>query len=61
MIILFKAGLLESDKYSDLVKTYKWSRAARTDKGVHAICNGISCLFSINDRFYDEEKKLKRN
>lgn len=58
---LFKGGLLETDDYYDLVKNYKWGRAARTDKGVHAVSNSISSLFFINEKFYDEERKLKRN
>lgn len=27
---------------SDVLKRIAWSRAARTDKKVHALCNGIS-------------------
>jgi tRNA U38,U39,U40 pseudouridine synthase TruA len=43
------------------VKNYKWGRAARTDKGVHAIINGVSCLFIIPQTFYDETKTLQQN
>ena len=42
------------------MKNYKWGRAARTDKGVHAVCNSISALFFVNEKFYDEEKRLKK-
>ena len=58
---LFKGGLLETDNYYELVKDYKWGRAARTDKGVHSVFNSISCLFFINEKFYDEDRKLKKN
>lgn len=43
------------------MKHYRFGRAARTDKGVHAIINGISCLFSIPEGFYDESKILKKD
>ena len=32
--------ILQSNK--DELKRISWSRAARTDKKVHALCNGIS-------------------
>ena len=45
-------GLLRTDTFVELVKLYKWSRAARTDKGVHALINGISCVFSLKYDFW---------
>lgn len=44
---LYQEGLLTCKNYGELVKNYKLGRAARTDKGVHAIINAISCLFTI--------------
>lgn len=54
--ILYSHGLLACKNYGELVKNYKFGRAARTDKGVHAVCNGIACLFTIPESFYNEEK-----
>jgi|JI6StandDraft_1071083.scaffolds.fasta_scaffold09590_1 tRNA pseudouridine38-40 synthase len=45
-------ALLRTDSFIELVKLYKWSRAARTDKGVHALINGVSCVFSLKDDFW---------
>lgn len=59
--IFYKAGLLPTQVHSELVKSHKWGRAARTDKGVHAVQNAVSCLFSIPEKFYDGSKQLKRN
>ena len=35
----------------DNLKRIKWSRAGRTDKKVHALCNGISCSLELDDRY----------
>jgi tRNA pseudouridine38-40 synthase len=35
----------------DNLKRIKWSRAGRTDKKVHALCNGISCNLELDDRY----------
>ena len=51
---LFAQGFLKTDRFVELVKNYKWSRAARTDKGVHALINGISCIFTIPKEFITE-------
>jgi len=39
-ILLDGGFILKSN--SEELKKIKWSRAARTDKKVHALCNGIS-------------------
>ena len=46
--------LLPTSHHGQLEKQWKWSRAARTDRGVHAILNGVSCLFSVPQQFYEE-------
>jgi len=33
-----------------------WSRAARTDKGVHAVSNFINCKLSISEKFLKAEE-----
>ena len=40
--VLFENGFILKSNMESL-KRIKWSRAGRTDKGVHALCNGISC------------------
>jgi tRNA pseudouridine(38-40) synthase len=41
------------------LKRIKWSRAGRTDKKVHALCNGISLNMEIDTRYIvDREKKI---
>lgn len=45
--------------YPELVKLFKWSRAARTDKGVHAVLNGVSFLISLKSDEYIEEDMLE--
>ena len=49
--VLFSQGFIKTNRFTQLVKLQRWSRAARTDKGVHAIINGISCAFNIEDQF----------
>lgn len=44
---LHAAGFLSTDHHSQLERNDRWSRAARTDKGVHAVLNGVSCLFNV--------------
>jgi len=39
--ILFRLGFILESNTTDL-KRVKWSRAARTDKRVHALCNAVS-------------------
>lgn len=42
----------------DNLKRIKWSRAGRTDKKVHALCNGISASLEFDDRYIiDREKR----
>ena len=43
----------------DNLKKIKWSRAARTDKGVHAVANYVSCKLSITENFLDDELERK--
>lgn len=33
------------------LRRIKWSRAGRTDKRVHALCNGISASLEFDDRY----------
>lgn len=39
----------------DELKRIRWSRAARTDKKVHALCNGISAKLEIAEKFTSKE------
>ena len=36
------------------LKRIRWSRAARTDKKVHALCNGISMKLEISEKYVAE-------
>lgn len=45
---IFKAGFLTEDNHNDLPKV-RWSRAARTDKGVHAAGNVVSLKMTVPD------------
>ena len=36
---------------ADGLKRINWSRAARTDKRVHALCNGIAMKLEISPRY----------
>jgi tRNA U38,U39,U40 pseudouridine synthase TruA len=58
---LHSAGFLTTTHFGQLEKQDRWSRAARTDKGVHAVLNGISCLFTIGKHMYQEDGTLNRN
>ncbi|CAO3628055.1 unnamed protein product [Cunninghamella echinulata] len=49
---IYKAGLISTSNATD-PKKVKWGRAARTDKGVHAVGNVISLKLMIN-----EEEKI---
>lgn len=43
----------------DNLRRIKWSRAGRTDKKVHALCNGISASLEFDERYIiDREKKV---
>lgn len=37
-------------------KRVKWSRAARTDKKVHALCNAISLKLEISPKYINREE-----
>ena len=39
------------------MKRIKWSRAGRTDKKVHALCNGIAVNLEMDSRYILEEEK----
>lgn len=54
--VLLDSGYILQSNAVELRKI-KWSRAARTDKKVHALCNGISMKVEINPKFIDEETK----
>jgi len=40
-----------------------WSRAARTDKGVHAVANFVNCKLAITEKFLkrDETEDVEEN
>jgi tRNA U38,U39,U40 pseudouridine synthase TruA len=57
---LHKAGFLATDNYTELQRKHKYSRAARTDKGVHAVVNGISCEFYIDKNYFNEDSTLNK-
>jgi tRNA pseudouridine38-40 synthase len=58
---LHACGFLTTTHYGVLEKQDKWSRAARTDKGVHAVLNCVSCLFTIDKNYFDDDNILNRN
>jgi tRNA pseudouridine38-40 synthase len=58
---LYAAGLLSTNNHTQLEKQDRWSRAARTDKGVHAVLNCISCLFNVDNKYFDEDRTLIKN
>lgn len=57
---LYTAGFIVTNNHSQLEKQERWSRAARTDKGVHAVLNCVSCHFIIDQRFFLEDGTLNR-
>ena len=48
--VLVEQGFILPSNAVEL-KKIKWSRAARTDKRVHALCNGISMKIEINPKY----------
>ena len=58
---LYPAGFLLTDRHEVIEKQEKWSRAARTDKGVHAVFNSVSCQFNVDKSYFDEDNILNRN
>jgi tRNA pseudouridine(38-40) synthase len=53
---LFDSELILDQNYDTLQKI-GWSRAARTDKGVHAVANFVNCKLSITSKFLKEEEE----
>jgi len=45
-----KLGFITDLNSIDLKKN-RWTRASRTDKGVHAVANYISCKWSISKEY----------
>jgi len=42
---------LISEMHKEELNKISWGRGARTDKGVHALCNGISLKMSIPEEY----------
>lgn len=51
---LFEAELISEQNFGDL-KKLGWKRASRTDKGVHAAVNAVSCRLVIKDIYLKDE------
>lgn len=56
-LAIYEAGFISSDNHENLKKV-KWTRAARTDKGVHAISNVITLKMLLHDE--DLENDFER-
>lgn len=52
---LFDSGLIAPYNYGDLKKS-AWQRAARTDKGVHAIANVVNCKIQIKNELIEDKE-----
>lgn len=50
---LFEAELITEQNVGDL-KKLGWKRASRTDKGVHAAMNAVSCRLIMKDKYLQE-------
>lgn len=48
--VLCEQGFILKTNMENL-KRIKWSRAGRTDKKVHALCNGISASLEFDSRY----------
>lgn len=48
--VMMESGFILKTNQDEL-KRISWSRAARTDKRVHALCNGISVKLEISEKF----------
>ena len=55
---LHQAGFISDDNFGDLHKT-GWSRASRTDKGVHAAMNGVCTKLIIRDDYLKDDVTQK--
>jgi tRNA pseudouridine(38-40) synthase len=51
---LHEAGFISDDNFGDFFKS-NWTRASRTDKGVHAAMNGVALKVNIHDKFLSDE------
>jgi tRNA pseudouridine38-40 synthase len=64
--VLCNGGFILKTNMESL-RRIKWSRAARTDKRVHALCNGVSASLELDERYiidrakrdFDLEKVIK--
>lgn len=54
-LLLDNGFILRSN--AECLKRIKWSRAGRTDKKVHALCNGISASLEFGDRYIIDRAK----
>lgn len=54
-IALRESGLISECNFGELKKN-GWQRCSRTDKGVHAVYNGINCKINIFDKYVDMDK-----
>jgi tRNA pseudouridine(38-40) synthase len=58
---LDSAGVLPHRPGIDFTKQHRWSRTARTDKGVHALVNAVSFTCRPKDAFYTPEGSLDKD
>lgn len=49
---LYKSGMIDKSNYNHLQKV-GWSRASRTDKGVHAAFNAVALKLLLSSKFLE--------
>ena len=47
---LSESGFIKAHNAGDL-KKIGWTRASRTDKGVHALCNAVACKLEVDKEY----------
>ena len=59
IILVIIDNLIPNNSLKDNLKKSGWSRAARTDKGVHAIANFINCKLQITKDYLEDESSIE--
>ena len=50
---LLESDLLSKNNFNNHYKT-EWNRGSRTDKGVHALCNNVSCKLEVHIKYIQD-------
>ena len=58
IILVIIDNFIRNNSLKDNLKKSGWSRAARTDKGVHAIANFINCKLQITKDYLENESSI---